>query len=606
VAHRRRTYLLFLGSLILIAAQAFGMGATATAAGSPSRVVQHAQLNSTFTPSAQGAGTATGGATDEIPPHEPNSKTIRHGSASGVPVTAGNAVVGGQLSGFGGFNALSHLDQRAAGTGQYANTQFSLEPPDQGLCVGNGDVVEAVNNALQVFTTSGSALTVPIALSQFFGTKPEINRSVSPVVSGDFISDPRCYFDPGTGRWFLTELEMALDPATGDFAAPSHQFIAVSQSADPTGTWAIYSLNTTDDGMNGTPSDPGCPCFGDQPLIGADANGFYITTNEYGITSSAYNGGQVYAFSKAGLESGANTNAVRIDAGAMLTAGGLPAFSIQPATSPNQGYEAANNGTAYFMSAMDLGAGPTLGTRASSLAVWALTNTKALDSTNMNQVALSYVVIASEPYAQPPNAQQKPGPTPLASGQLVSGLHDHLELLAANDDRLNQVVYAGGHLWAALNTGINLPNGPTNAGIAYFVVTPSDTSGQLSATIAEQGYVGVTKEDVLFPSIGVTDAGSAVMAFTLVGPDYYPSAAYASLDLTSGVGSIHIAGAGALPDDGFSGYRQEGGAGVGRWGDYSAAVADTSGNVWMAAEYIPNAPRTVLANWGTFISHVTP
>ncbi|HET9016412.1 MAG TPA: hypothetical protein VFN57_12505, partial [Thermomicrobiaceae bacterium] len=189
---------------------------------------------------------------------------------------------------------------------------------------------------------------------------------------------------------------------------------------------------------------------------------------------------------------------------------------------------------------------------------------------------------------------------------LYPGVHGSLELLAANDDRLNQVVFAAGHLWAGLNTAINLPTGPTNAGVAYFVVTPSDATGQLSASMAEQGYVGVAKEDVLFPSIGVTSAGKAVMAFTLVGPDYYPSAAYVPLSLTSGAGPISVAGAGQLPDDGFTGYKAFGGSGVGRWGDYSAAVADTSGNVWMAAEYIPNAPRTALANWGTFISKVTP
>jgi hypothetical protein len=44
-----------------------------------------------------------------------------------------------------GFNELTHRDQRLAGTGAYANTQFSLEPPDQALCVGNGFVVESVN-----------------------------------------------------------------------------------------------------------------------------------------------------------------------------------------------------------------------------------------------------------------------------------------------------------------------------------------------------------------------------------------------------------------------------------------------------------------------------
>ena len=64
---------------------------------------------------------------------------------------------------------------------------------------------------------------------------------------------------------------------------------------------------------------------------------------------------------------------------------------------------------------------------------------------------------------------------------------------------------------------------------------------------------------------------------------------------------------GAFPEDGFSGY--QGFARTprtARWGDYTAAVADAAGDIWFGVEYIPNLPRTVNANWGTFIAKVTP
>lgn len=106
------------------------------------------------------------------------------------------------------------------------------------------------------------------------------------------------------------------------------------------------------------------------------------------------------------------------------------------------------------------------------------------------------------------------------------------------------------------------------------------------------------------------------MAFTLVGPRYYPTAAYSPV--TSQAGNVRIAGAGLSPEDGFSGYPAAGGPGVARWGDYSAAVADTGGDIWIAAEYIGQTcsfaqysadvtcggTRTLLANWGTFIGKV--
>ena len=46
------------------------------------------------------------------------------------------------------FRGLNHRDQRLANGGN----QFSLEPPDQGLCVGNGFTVEVVNSVLRVWS----------------------------------------------------------------------------------------------------------------------------------------------------------------------------------------------------------------------------------------------------------------------------------------------------------------------------------------------------------------------------------------------------------------------------------------------------------------------
>jgi hypothetical protein len=158
-----------------------------------------------------------------------------------------------------------------------------------------------------------------------------------------------------------------------------------------------------------------------------------------------------------------------------------------------------------------------------------------------------------------------------------------------------------------VNTVVKTENGITHVGIAYFIVTPSfPTGGSLSATIANEGYISVNGENVLYPSIGVNSAGKGAVAFSLVGPDFFPSAAYAPIDVENGAGDVHVAAAGTGPDDGFSGYNFFTGGNTGRWGDYSAAVADATGTIWLAHEFIPNTPRTQLANWGTFVSHVTP
>ena len=181
--------------------------------------------------------------------------------------------------------------------------------------------------------------------------------------------------------------------------------------------------------------------------------------------------------------------------------------------------------------------------------------------------------------------------------------NEHLALIDSDDDRMQQTTFAAGSLWTSLGTVVKTPNGPTRTGAAWFIVTPSWNGSILSASIAKQGYLAANQANVTYPSIGVNAAGKGVMSFTLVGPDYYPSAAYATIDEVHGTGPIQIAGAGGAPEDGFTGYGAFGGR-VARWGDYTAAAVDADGSIWLAAEYIPGGPRTVLANWGTFVSRI--
>jgi hypothetical protein len=550
---------------------------------------------------------------DVRPAASSNAASLLAAAAISIPIVSGQRVVaaGESVSGFAG---LTHFDQRVAGTGTYVDTQFSAEPPDQGLCVGNGFAMEAVNVALAVYSTAGTRVAGPTALNQFYHLAPEIIRT-SPPVFGPFLSDPKCYYDPAARRWFLTVLEIDVDPATGNFGQHSSQLIAVSVSADPTGAYYLYSFDTTD-GSGTEEGHPACPCFGDQPLIGADANGFYVSTNEFPIAAvPGFNGAQIYAMSKSALLAGTPPTVVHINTGTIPVPpadqvnGGIW-YSIQPATSPEVATAAAG-GVEYFLSALQFGPAPF----DNRLAVWGLTNTASLNGEEP-ELRLRHTVISSESYGMSAATfatSQKPGPTPLRD---LFGDVDPIEQLAANDDRMNQVVFAGGDLWSGVNTNVSV-GGQTQQGIAWFAVRPSLSGDHLSAVVDRQGYVAVENEGVLFPSIGVNSQGRAVMSFTLVGPDYWPSAAYASV--SSQARSVHIVAPGLGPDDGITGYPAFGFPSVARWGDYTAAVADEHGNIWFASEYIGQtctlavflvdptcgSTRTLLANWGTFIARLS-
>lgn len=523
--------------------------------------------------------------------------------ANFVPRPAGNAIGSGS---FLGFNGLDQFLQAIAFTGVANGDNGQLEPPDQGLAVGNGFVLEPINNAIGIYDTGGTFFGWE-AMSFFFRLPPTFtvqNGQVAPPF-GPFLSDPRAYYDSVNQHFIVTELEIGIDPTTGNFGSTSEILIAVSQTNDPFGTWSVFSLDVSNDG---DARFGGCPtgCFGDQPLIGADANGFYVATNAFGLPPSNFRGAQLYAMSLATLEAGGGGSISAVHFGDLDVVPGTPARSIQPATVPPGGtYESAQGGTEYFVSALD--PAHTVDNRVS---VWALTNTSSLGGTANLQ--LSNVIVNTEVYGFPPSTDQKAGATPYAGFLASLGFKVHEELLAANDDRMQQVVFAAGNLWTAVPTRVQPGGqGPVRAGGAWFAIAPSVSNG-LSASVVNQGYVSVQspkQNAVLFPAVAVNAAGKGAIVFTVAGEDYYPSAAYALLDAVNGAGQIVITDPGFGPDDGFSGYFPNGR--VGRWGDYSAAVSDESGNIWMATEAINPPlvslpPGVLAANWGTFIAAVTP
>jgi hypothetical protein len=533
------------------------------------------------------------------------------------------------------FDGLNHRAQRTANGGN----QFSVEPPDQGLCAGNGSVMETVNSVLRVYSTTGSPQTGVIDVNSFYGYPAQFNRTTRK--QGPFVTDPSCYFDADTQRWFHVVLTLDVNPDTGALLGPNHLDLAVSEGSSPTqGTWTIYRLPVQDDGTGGTP-DHGCslgPCIGDYPHIGADANGFYITTNEYSLFGPEFKAAQIYAFSKHALaRHDDNVTVVQFDT-RDTQAAGRAGFTVWPASSPASQYATSAGGTEYFLSS-DAGSEVNPTGTSTNLVVWALTGTSSLDSENGN-LRLANTVKTVNPYSVPATSVQKVGDIPL--GECINDQsirtpfgqgcwrffftkkprNDEVESrLDSNDTRMQQVVYAGGMLYGALDTALTV-GGAKQAGIEWFIVSPSTTSNSVSASVSKQGYLGVAGTNLTYPAIGVTASGKGVMAFTLVGANDFPGAAYASISAQNGVGAVHVAKAGAGPDDGFTSYK----AFVGnpprtRWGDYGAAVADGA-NIWIASEYIGQTctlaeyltlplgscggTRTALGNWDTRISLVSP
>ena len=106
-------------------------------------------------------------------------------------------------------------------------------------------------------------------------------------------------------------------------------------------------------------------------------------------------------------------------------------------------------------------------------------------------IALKTFLVNTQLYAVPPVAQQKPGDFPL--GQCLEDdtistpagvgcwrffvarggpFAEHETELPSNDSRMQQVFYANGKLWSALDTDVNV-GGQDVAGVAWFVLNPN-------------------------------------------------------------------------------------------------------------------------------------
>ena len=563
---------------------------------------------------AMTAGNADSGDGDNLGPQPVVNRSVARGHAgSNRTGDAGRAKANPEL--LGGFDGLNFHDQRYANGGN----QFSVEPPDQGLCAGNGFVVESVNDVLAIYNHAGGKLVGPVDLNTFYGYPAAINRSTG--AFGPSITDPSCYYDAGTQRWFQVVLTLDRVGTSSSLAGTNHLDIAVSQTPDPTGAWTIYHLPVQNNGTQGTP-DHGCAggfCLGDYPHIGADANAIFLTTNEFALFGSGFYGAQIYAISKQALAAGAaSPNVVLFNGGDPSIP--APAFTVWPAISSGGQYAGAHGGTEYLLSSdavfYDSGTSSTLW-------LWSVSNTQAIDSAPA-AVMLNVSPLNVQQYAVPSSlVQQKPGNAPLRDCFALTGctptyfgypniVYSTPRPMAVNDSRMQQVSYANGKLWGTLDTDVLLADGSHGSGINYFVINPK--SGGLFAN----GTLALPDANLTYGAAAVTQSGRGVIAFTVVGPYDYPSAGYAGLDAKVGAGEVHIAAAGAGPWDGFTGIPYLGG-GRPRWGDYGAAAADGN-TIWTASEYIGQTctlsefltvpmfqcggTRGAFSNWGTRISTI--
>jgi len=486
---------------------------------------------------------------------------------------------------FRGFTGLTQRDQRYANNGN----QFGTVPPDQGLAVGNGLIVEAINSALSVYDTNGVqqphlpssgpsyATQYPLALTQFFGLPSAFNRANTTgtpngTCGPDDPFDPVAIFDPETQRWFVAAVAIDAKPNCTSKKS-SKLYIAVSQTADPTGAYYIYTVNTTD----GADPDGNGPRFLDYPKIGLDHNVVVVTGNEFTLPAENYSDAAIYVFSKSTLEAGPTGTITAAEVIRKPFVTGFEFTLLPQMAPPGTAYLTSNGGTLYLASS-------NAGFNTScSLAVWALVGTSTPGTATLKGPA----VVNTQCYNEPSQAViQQDGFRILSP----------LETIDPGDDRMGgqNIVFTNSQLMCTLATEVTDSGGNQIMAAAWFVLHPTISGGTLAATLTTQGIIALDNQtSFLRPAIAFNTQLFGDVVGAQVGPNDFPSAAFVPFNGFT-PGSVVIARAGDEPLDEFEGSPA-------RYGDYSAAMVDSDNSIWMGTENVRDISRGSASNWNTYL-----
>lgn len=162
--------------------------------------------------------------------------------------------------------------------------QTGWVPPDPALAVGPNHIVTTVNQDIAFLTKSGT-----LYFQQPLGS-PGNPGFFEPVGAGNFTFDPKCFFDHYAQRFVVVAPEVY--GSTQAFLS-----IAVSDDDNPTGVWYKYRTDAVIQVGNTT-------YWWDYPGFGYDQDGYYVSSNLFGLNQSGWGGVGYRIFDKASMLDG--------------------------------------------------------------------------------------------------------------------------------------------------------------------------------------------------------------------------------------------------------------------------------------------------------------
>ena len=502
-------------------------------------------------------------------------RRLTHGSSFPVPSVScqplgpGCNRISTSAGGATSVKGLNAVDSAENTTNIFSN----VEPPDQGLCAGNGFAVEANNiGEILVFSTALKRLSAPISLDTVMGLTG---------LGWSSGGDPSCLYDSANGgHWFFTEIVSASPESkggafTGCFAGVSnacYEGIAVTDGNNPFGPYHVYFSHA-----DYNPAEPGYPSLlNDFAKISVTRDAFMMFYDEFpllpgtlpGIGGGIFNGAQEFAFRKSALEQGQPVQLANAQPNPAVTVaienmghiptpdgtcardkvlrmGGITCWvAVIPGQQVAGRFDNSHGGTGFMLGSLDFyGFVPLATSGDNRIAAWAWTGLSALNSSGCASCSATIrfqgqLFSGVDKYYDPETvnfggifAPQRTGPIPLGDQCGAAGLSVGSPPpascpeggLATNGDNLTQVAQAQGQLWAATSTQIaqtyTRANAEIHMGAVYWVVGTRSFDKTRRFTLTSQGYVTAKHEDLTMPAMAATPSsgGRAIMLFTLAG-----------------------------------------------------------------------------------------
>jgi hypothetical protein len=464
-------------------------------------------------------------------------------------------------------------------------------PPDTDGAVGPNHYVQAVNTAVAVFNKStGAMIKGPTEINQLWAgtTGACFNQNDG---------DPIVIYDQLADRWLISQFTST---------APYAECIAVSTTADPTGTYYLYEF---DESPN---------VFHDYPHIGVWPDAYYMSTNEFPDGAETNSGAGAFAFERAKMLAGQPARFIWFDEsaiaiGALYVPGGqnptnLDGRALPPAGAPN-----------YFIE-MDIpGSAPNPTNPTSVMSLWKFhvdwnnpaNSTFGVGSTTPVAVGNGeYTASGGQPNFMVPVANFIPAQCVYGEGpncvpeKIVPGLHT-ATLDTLGDRVMFRATYRnfGDHESLVVHhtvvTAADAPNGATRTGLRWYEVRNLSTT----PTIFQQStFAPLDATNPLWRFMGsaaMDHMGDIAIGYTASGPNYFPSLHYAGRLATDPPNDLTQGEAVAFAGLGIQGFP------LNRWGDYSDLTVDPNDDCtfWYTNEYLPpNTPTDLLpVDWHTRI-----